>query len=70
MSEIRGFSKVLGRKVLFRKKIVPSSRAFIAVLVSHHTYIYVPLPVEACSPNELAVPFAAAFTPALLEISD
>ena len=41
MAKNRGFLKIFGRKKFFFKKIfVPSLRTFIAVLLSHHTHVY------------------------------
>ena len=69
MAKNRGFSKFWGRKIFLIKKIfVPSFRTFYCGSFEP-SYSYVPLPIEACSPNELAAPPAALATPAFLEVS-
>ena len=70
MAKNRGFSKILGRKNFFSKKIfVPSFSTFYCGSFEP-SYLYVPLPIEAGSPNELtAPPAAAAETPPFLEVS-
>ena len=51
MAKNRGFLKILGQKNFF----VPSFRTFYCGSFEP-SYSYAPLPIEACSPDELAAP--------------
>ena len=55
----RVFSRFLGQNIFLKKIFAPSSREFYCKNFKL-SLTYVPLSVEACSPNELAAPPAAA----------
>ena len=69
MAKNRGFLKFWGRKKFFSKKIFAPSFDTFYCGSFEPSYLYVPLPIEAGSPNELAAPPPGAETPPFLEVS-
>ena len=67
MAKNRDFSKILGRKKFLSKSFFVPSFSTLYCGSFEPSYFYVPLPIDAGSPNELAAPVAAAGAQSELE---